>query len=117
MNEQHSSPELLAEERELLIEGLPDLREILRGSLVTRFRRCGKGGCHCARKGDPGHGPAYYLVVTVGPRKTVQVYVPKNRKEQVEHWIANFTEARQRLEEISSFNRALLREGRLFEED
>ena len=117
MSDRDSSWKLSVEQRELAIEDLPNLREILRGSLVTRFRRCGKGGCHCAREGDPGHGPAYYLVVTVGPGKTVQVYVPKNRKEQVEHWIANFTQARQRLEEISSLNRELLREGILFGED
>jgi len=107
---------LSVEQRELLLEDLPDLREILRGSLVTRFRRCGKRRCHCAREGDPGHGPAYYLVVTVGRGKTVQVYVPKDHKEQVEHWIANFAQARRRLEEVSSLNRELLREGLLFEE-
>ena len=83
MSDQDSSRQHSAEQRELLLKGLPDLGEILRGSLVTRFRRCGKGGCHCARESDPGHGPAYYLVVTVGRGKTVQVYVPKNRKEQV----------------------------------
>jgi hypothetical protein len=105
------------ERREHLVGELPDLREVLRGSLVTRYRRCGRSGCHCAREGDPGHGPAYYLVVTVGRGKTVQVYVPREHKESVERWIANFRLARQCLEEISALNRALLREGALFEEE
>jgi hypothetical protein len=39
--------------------------EIVRGSLVTRYRRCGKPTCHCV-KGE-GHGPAHYLVVTLKP--------------------------------------------------
>jgi len=56
-------------------------------------------------------------VVTVGRGKTVQVYVPREHKENVERWIANFRLARQRLEEISALNRALLREGALFEEE
>lgn len=116
MSDRDSSLTLSVEQRALLLEDLPDLREILRGSLVTRFRRCGKRGCHCAQEGDPGHGPAYYLMVTVRRGKTVQVYVPKDRKEQVERFIANFAQARQRLEEISALNRELLREGRLFEE-
>jgi len=116
MSDRDSSLKLAVEQRELLLEDLPDLRKILRGSLVARFRRCGKRGCHCAQEGDPGHGPAYYLVVTVRPGKTVQVYVAKDRKERVEHWIANFVQARQRLEEISSLNRELLREGLLFKE-
>ena len=101
--------------RERLLQDLPELREVLRGSLVTRFRRCGKPTCHCAKEDDPGHGPAYYLVVTLSPGESVQVYVPKNRKDQVERWIANFRLARKRLDEISSINRQLLRQGSLFE--
>ena len=103
--------------RERLLRDLPELREILRGSLVTRYRRCGKPRCHCAAEDDPGHGPAYYLVVTLGPGETVQVYVPKDRKDQVERSIASFRLARQRLEEISSINRQLLRQGSLFKGD
>jgi len=101
--------------RERLVAALPVLRDVLRGTLVTRYRRCGRRGCHCAQEGDPGHGPAYYLVVTLGRGKTVQVYVPADRKESVERWIANFCLARQNLEEISAVNRELLRAGSLFE--
>ena len=54
--------------------------------LVTRFRRCGQARCRCAGQDDPGHGPAYYLMVTVAPGKTVQVYVPKEHKKLVEAW-------------------------------
>ena len=100
--------------RQRLVASLPELGEILRGSLVTRFRRCGKAGCHCADEGDPGHGPAYYLVVTVAAGQTVQVYVPKDQKQQVEEWISNFRDVRDVLEAISTLNRELLREGSLF---
>jgi hypothetical protein len=100
--------------RERLLRDLPELDAILRGSLVTRFRRCGKSGCHCAQEGDPGHGPAYYLVTTVAPGETVQIYVPEDHKDQVERFIENFRSARQGLEEISSLNRQLLRQGSLF---
>jgi hypothetical protein len=102
------------EERDRLVGSLPELGEILRGSLVSRFRRCGKAGCHCAEEGDPGHGPAYYLVVTVSPGQTVQVYVPKDQKQQVEEWISNFRSVREVLEQISTLNRELLREGLWF---
>ena len=103
--------------REQLLRRLPDLREILRGSLVERYRRCGRANCRCARRGDPGHGPAWYLMVTVGPGKTVQVYVPGQHKEQVENWIENFRITRETLEEISAINRRLLKEGKLFADD
>jgi hypothetical protein len=41
--------------RERLLGGLPDLKGVLRGSLVARYR-CGVKTCHCAVDGDPGHG-------------------------------------------------------------
>jgi len=100
--------------RDRFLAKLPDLGQVLRGSLVERFRRCGKPGCHCARKGDPGHGPAYYLMVTVAPGKTVSVYVPERDVEQVEAYLVNFRRARAVLEEISTENRLRLKEGRLF---
>jgi len=100
--------------RERLLAQLPDLRQILRGSVVTRFRRCGQPTCHCARKRDPGHGPAYYLMVTVATGKTVQVYIPSEHKEEVEAWVKNFQRARRKLEEISTVNRELLKRQRLF---
>lgn len=31
---------------------------LLRGSLVTLRRRCGKPGCHCAHGGEPHEAPA-----------------------------------------------------------
>ncbi len=31
------------------------------GSLKPRYRKCGKPNCHCAREGDPGHGPKWVL--------------------------------------------------------
>lgn len=101
--------------RERLLGRLPDLREILRGSLVTRYRRCGGKTCHCAMEGDPGHGPAYYLMVTVGPGNTLQIYVPKEHKEEIEIWIENFQRVRQTLEDISTLNRDLLRQGKLLQ--
>jgi len=102
------------QERKRLAKQLPDFTEILRGTLVERYRRCGRPNCHCAKRGDPGHGPAYYLTVTVTAGETVQVYVPKDQKEEVERWIENFRGIRQTLEEISSINRVMLKDGTLF---
>jgi hypothetical protein len=51
---------------------LGDLRP---GSLVERYRRCGKSGCHCMREGERGHGPAWSLTRSLGGR-TVTRLVP-----------------------------------------
>lgn len=102
-------------QRERLRSLLPNLEEVLRGSLVTRYRRCGHPNCHCARKGDRQHGPSYYLMVTIAPGKTVQIYIPKEQKRDVEVWVKNFRRAREILERISTANRELLKQGRLFQ--
>jgi hypothetical protein len=103
-----------ARNRERLLGNLPDLGQVLRGSLVTRYRRCGKAGCHCARENDPGHGPAHYLMVTVPPGRTVTIYVAEKDREQVEAYLENFRRVRETLEEISTLNRSMLKEGTLF---
>jgi len=54
------------------------------------------------------------LVVTVASGKTVQVYVPKEQKREVEAWIKNFRRVRAILERISTANRKLLKQGKLF---
>lgn len=54
-------------------------------------------------------------MVTVGPGNTLQIYVPKEHKEEVEIWIENFQRVRQTLEDISTLNRDLLRQGKLFQ--
>ena len=45
------------------------------GSLVARFRKCGKPTCHCAKKGAKGHGPSYSLTHAVAG-KTVTHVIP-----------------------------------------
>ena len=101
-------------QRDRLLAQIGDLRQLLRGTLATRYRRCGRPNCHCSRSDDPGHGPAYYLVVTVAPGRTEQVYVPKDHKKAVQTWLKNFRLARQKLEKITTLNRRLLKQGKLF---
>ena len=45
--------------------GLASLGDLRPGSLFERYRKCGKPGCHCARDGDPGHGPNWVLTSRV----------------------------------------------------
>lgn len=39
------------------------------GSLVARYRKCGKPTCHCTRESDPGHGPSWPLTRAVKGRR------------------------------------------------
>jgi len=56
-------------------------------------------------------------MVTLREGKTVKVYVPKDKKQEIARWIDNFRRYRETLEEISTLNRQFLKAGRLFESD
>jgi len=78
----------LRKRRSGLLRQLPPLESILRGSLIERYKRCGKPGCKCAE--GPGHGPKYYLSPTA-------------------ELLANYHRTREILEAICEINRELLR--------
>src|SRR3972149_10658863 len=47
------------------------------GSLVERYRRCGKPGCHCAGRGSDGHGPSWSLTREVAGKTVTRVIPPE----------------------------------------
>jgi Family of unknown function (DUF6788) len=98
----------LRQRRQALIKQLGRLEPfILRGSLIERFKRCGKPGCKCAQ--GPGHGPKYYLSVSQPGARPEMDYVPVEYSQQVSEYLHNFQQVRQLLEQICNLNRELLR--------
>jgi hypothetical protein len=101
-----SSSALRRRRRELLHK-LPPLDAILRGSLIERYKRCGKPGCKCAE--GPGHGPKYYLSVSFPGERPQMDYVPQEDLPTARALVENFHQVRTALEEVCSINRELLR--------
>ena len=97
----------LRKRRNALLRRLPPLQAILRGSLIERYKRCGKPGCKCAD--GPGHGPKYYLSVSFPGERPQMDYVPQENLEATRALVANFHEVRTTLEEVCTINRELLR--------
>jgi hypothetical protein len=97
----------LLEQREILTSGLPSVAEIVRGSLVTRYRRCGKPTCHCVK--GRGHGPAHYLVVTLKPGKTEQILLSEAMLPVARRFLDNYRRWWAASEKVSAVNRRLLR--------
>jgi hypothetical protein len=97
----------LRRRRQALLHDLPPLDAILRGSLIERYKRCGKPGCKCAE--GPGHGPKYYLSVSFPGERPQMDYVPQEDLAATRALIANFQQVRAALEEICQINRELLR--------
>ena len=79
--------EALEKRRSELKAKLAEVGDMRPGSLVERYRRCGKAGCHCAGEGDPGHGPSWSLTREVAG-KTVTRVVPATAVAQTREQIA-----------------------------
>ena len=101
------SSSALRRRRQSLLRKLPPLDAVLRGSLIERYKRCGKPGCKCAD--GPGHGPKYYLSVSFPGERPQMDYVPQENVEATRALVANFHEVRTTLEEVCAINRELLR--------
>src|SRR5438093_6594824 len=107
MKTQKQTTAALRKRRQALLRQLPPLKAVLRGSLIERFKRCGKPGCKCAQ--GPGHGPKYYLSISQPGARPQMDYVPVEYAQQVSEYLRNFQQVRQLLEQICNANRELLR--------
>lgn len=63
--------------RDLLRAELGAVGDLRPGTLVERYRKCGKPSCHCAREGDPGHGPVWTLVFSAQGKSKTRVIPPE----------------------------------------
>jgi hypothetical protein len=107
MKIQNQPTAALRKRRHALLRQLPQLQAILRGSLIERYKRCGKPGCKCAD--GQGHGPKYYLSVSYPGLRPQMDYVPQESYAQTAEFLSNYRQAREILEAICDINRELLR--------
>jgi hypothetical protein len=99
-----------AEERDVrsrLVKRCADA-PLLRGSLVTMRRVCGKEGCHCAR--GEKH-VSLYLAIRAGKQRKL-VYVPREMEDRVREWVQSSQEIDHLLELISQSCLAQLLESK-----
>ena len=79
---------------------------MIRGSVVTHRRRCGKPGCRCAN--GELHGPYLYLSVRRAAASARLVYVPAALADAVRRRVSLTEAAEAALAEISAINVELL---------
>lgn len=101
-------PNNRARQRRILAK-LPPLEEVIRGSVVVRWLRCGKPGCHCAE--DEGHR-ATYLSVTHAGGRTEQISLPAEVIPLAERGVAAYHAWRAAVETLSAINRDRIRRER-----
>ena len=79
----------LRDRRDRLKTELAQVGDLRPGSLVERYRRCGKSNCHCAHTGATGHGPSWSLTREVAG-KTVTTIIPSGAVEQTRQQLAEY---------------------------
>jgi uncharacterized protein DUF6788 len=79
----------LEKRRSELKARLADVGDMRPGSLIGRYRRCGKPTCHCAQQDATGHGPSWSLTREVAGR-TVTRIVPSTAVEQTRRQIEEY---------------------------
>lgn len=94
-----------------LVGALPDVGAVLRGSLISQGRRCGKDGCRCTR--GELHGPYLYLSLGRGQGESRLIYVPSSLADEVRHRVGVADAVEVALGEISAVNLELLRRRKL----
>jgi len=68
-----SLPQLEAQKSELLRQ-LATVGDLRRGSITATSGKCGKPNCHCAKRGDVGHGPNFRLTRRVAGKTTTETF-------------------------------------------
>lgn len=91
--------EQVRKQRDELKARIAEVGDLRPGSLVERYRRCGKAGCHCAGKGEVGHGPSWSLTREVGG-KTVTRVIPAGAVAQTREQIAEHRRFRALVREL-----------------
>jgi len=78
---------------------------LLHGSVVERFRRCGKPNCHCV-EGEKHRG----LVLTVrSGGRTEQIHIPRHLEATVRRWVDQDHAVRDLLAELSTLHAEKIR--------
>lgn len=98
----------LEAQRARLYDQLAMTGDFRRGSVSENYRRCGKPSCHCARAGDPGHGPRYLWTRTLpGGRGSTGRQLSADEVEKVRRELANYQRFAEVTDRIVQVNEAI----------
>ena len=86
--------------RDQLTTAIAQIGDMRPGSLVARFRKCGKASCHCAKKGGKGHGPSYSLTHPVAGKTLTRIIPAGPAVELTQQQVAEYHRFRDLIREL-----------------
>lgn len=84
-----SLSELETKKSDLLCQ-LGAVGDLRRGSITTTSGKCGKPNCHCAKRGDAGHGPNFRLTRRVAGKTTTETFSSQAALRKAQQEVAEF---------------------------
>lgn len=100
-------PQDLQSLRDSLKSQLVRLGDMRPGSLVGRYRRCGKPSCHCVAKDSPGHGPSWSLTRPVHGKTVTKVIPTGPAVDRTRAQIAEYKRFRAIVQQLVEVNEKL----------
>ena len=89
----------LSRQREALRTQLASVGDMRPGSLVARYRACGTPSCHCAGKGERGHGPSWSLTHAVAGKTRTKI-IPAGAVQRTKAQISEYRRFRHLVREL-----------------
>jgi hypothetical protein len=100
---------LLESRRAELLGALKNLKDMRPGSVVGAVFRCGKASCHCARPGDPGHGPNLRLTYKWHGKTVTEALPTPESVRKAKREIAEFRDYQRLGRELVEVNEKICR--------
>ena len=85
--------------------------EMRPGSLVERYRKCGKPNCHCAKRGAQGHGPDWILTREVNGKTVTQAVPGGSAVQRTRSQIEEYRRFRELIRELIQVNERICNLG------
>lgn len=104
---QQPNVQTLIDRRQRLFERIEGLSDMVDGSIVQIYRRCGKPGCKCAQ--GEKHGPAWALLYKNAQGRSQMVYIPKGGLTEARRRRKMYDQFKALTKKILALNRQILK--------
>lgn len=88
-----------------ILNSLPAMDQVIRGSLITRYIKCGNAKCRCAK----GTGHMSFYLSSFYKGRTHMDYIPKALEPSVRQGVENYRHWEELLSELAELNLELFR--------
>ena len=107
----------LEKERSEVLRQMSHLGDLRPGSIVGVMGRCSKPNCHCARPGDPGHGPNFRLTRKVKGKTEAETLSSPAALHKAQREVAEFRKFRELGAKLLEVNEAICQRRPVVEEE